>query len=264
MQPNWVKQKYNTPLYNDVLWNKPINKQFMGKLLIMGGNLHKITAPSQAFILANKYEAGQMQVLMPNSTKKLIPKPAPPEIEFLPSTPSGSFAKEAEQDAMHYVLWADCTLFVGNFSHNSETGILLENLSKTTTLQCYVEDGIDYFVDNPLPIVNRNNTLLVVTMAQLQRIVKSLKLPTAVSLSMVSSQLVEVLQTITSKYPVAIIVYHKQNIFVGYKGQVSSTLLPSEPVDWRLSTATSASIWYMQQPNEPFKALTTAITQTKY
>ncbi|MDQ5958623.1 MAG: hypothetical protein QG562_442, partial [Patescibacteria group bacterium] len=33
MQSDWVKQKYDTPLFNDILWNKPVNKQFMGKLL---------------------------------------------------------------------------------------------------------------------------------------------------------------------------------------------------------------------------------------
>jgi hypothetical protein len=47
-------------------------------------------------------------------------------------------------------------------------------------------------------------------------------------------------------------------LIVAYKGQVSTSGIPSEPKIWRLKTASQAAVWWLQNPGKTFEALTTA------
>ena len=50
---HWYKQG-SKPIFDELLWSKPENKRFAGKLLIIGGNAHGMLAPANAFSLASK------------------------------------------------------------------------------------------------------------------------------------------------------------------------------------------------------------------
>jgi hypothetical protein len=257
----WRKQDIKQPLFEDLIWSKPQHKSRAGKLLIVGGNSHSIAAPGEAFEVATKQGVGECKVIMPSATRKLLgPKP-PPNIEFVASTPSGSMSINAENDLISYISWTDATLFAGDFSHSSETAILLEKLIKVPGLQIYVRDAADYFLQTPLPLLQREDTLLVLSMAELQKYAASAKFSHAFTFDMELLQLVEILHEFTLIYPCQIVTEHKGQIIVAYKGQIISTKLAAEPKSWRLKTATSTAVWWLQNPNKPLEAIATAITQ---
>ena len=44
----WQRQTSEKPLFADVLWSRPENRNLAGKLLIAGGNLYGFAAPAES------------------------------------------------------------------------------------------------------------------------------------------------------------------------------------------------------------------------
>jgi hypothetical protein len=262
MDTPWLKQSFSKPLYDDLLWSRPEQKAQAGKLLIVGGNSHAMAAPGEAFMLAGKAGAGDIKVVMPDKTRKLLGGKLPLGIELTPSTPSGSFSKDSLAPLQAYCAWADATLFAGDIGRNSETAIVLEQLaSKMPGLQTYTRDAVDYFAATANTLLDRETTLLVVSLAQLQKIAISAKSQTAITFDMGLANLCSALSELTQVHKAHIITQQFSNIITAVDGKVIVTTLESEPDTWRLKTATTASVWWMQNPGKPLEAIATAITQ---
>lgn len=262
MDTLWQKQAYSKPLFDDLLWSRPEQKALAGKLLIIGGNSHAIAAPGEAFMLASKAGAGDIRVVMPDKTRKLLGGKLPLGIELTPSTPSGSFNKESLAPLQAYCAWADATLFAGDIGRNSETAIVLEKLaSKMPGQQVYTRDAADYFSVTALTLLDREDTLLVLSFAQLQKFAMSAKSQTAITFDMGLANLCSALSELTQVHKAHIITQQFSNIIAACNGKVIVTSLEVEPEKWRLKTATEASVWWMQNPTKPLEAIATAITQ---
>lgn len=257
----WQTQNYNKPLYEDLIWNKPEQKSRAGKLLIIGGNSHAINAPSSAYQFALEQGVGEIKVAMPNKTKKLLGSHVLPDIELVPSTAIGSFSKESTNELINYILWTNATLYAGDFGKNSQTAVLLENLIDITTPQILTLDAIDYFSDNPKVVLNKSHVLLVISINQLQKYVQNAHLSTAISSNMDLLQLCSILKELTSLCSANIIVQHQINIICAKDGEIIVTKMPTVDESWQLKTATSASVWWLQNPKSPLKAFATSITQ---
>ena len=102
----WHKQTAEHPLFPELLWSRPENKQHAGKLLIVGGNIHGFRAPAEAYTESLKAGAGATRVVLPDALRKTVSKVFP-EIEFASSTPSGSFAQRSLADLLDITNWAD-------------------------------------------------------------------------------------------------------------------------------------------------------------
>jgi NAD(P)H-hydrate repair Nnr-like enzyme with NAD(P)H-hydrate dehydratase domain len=259
----WQTQNYNKPLYEDLIWNKPEQKSLAGKLLIVGGNSHAINAPSSAYKFAIEQGVGEVKVAMPNKTKKLLGPHIPLGIELLPSTDIGSFSKESTNELLNFASWADATIYVGDFGKNSETAIVLENLIDIAAPQILTLDAIDYFYKNATYVLSKTETLLVITPMQLQKYIQSAKLPYAITSNLDLLQLCTILKELTSKYPISIVTQHHLSIICANEGDIIVTKMPQIDTTWQLKIAVVASVWWLQNPKHPLKAIATAITQIK-
>src|SRR5690606_35689407 len=105
----WHKQTNDKPLFPDMQWNRPENKRHAGKLLVIGGNLHGFSAPAEAYGEALQAGAGAVRVMLPDALQRTVGKLFP-DAEFVPSTPSGSFATKALGELLLAVQWADGVL----------------------------------------------------------------------------------------------------------------------------------------------------------
>ena len=145
-----------------------------GKLLIIGGNAHGFSAPATAYTEAEQAGIGTTRVLLPDHIRRQLLHfhGASLELEYAPSTPSGSFASKALAEMLDHAVWADVVLLAGDLGRNSETAIAMESFTKKYTRKLVItKDAIDYFYAAPTAILNRGNTVLVLTVAQLQRLV---------------------------------------------------------------------------------------------
>jgi NAD(P)H-hydrate repair Nnr-like enzyme with NAD(P)H-hydrate dehydratase domain len=255
----WQRQTKDKPLFPDLLWSRPENRHQAGKLLIVGGNAQGFTAPADAYRFVSEAGVGSCRVVMPDALQKTVGKFFP-EADFAPSTPSGSFAQAALAEVIDNAFWADAVLLAGDFGHNSETAILIERVlekyDRTVTL---TKDAVDYFTSGSSTNMLRNNTLLVLSMAQLQRLGTTAHYPVAFTLTMDLLRLIEHLHEFTKRFPVTILTKHQQTLVVAKGGQVSTTKLAQDPTIWRLETAAHASVWWLQNPTKPYEAISQSI-----
>jgi len=256
----WHKQTPNNPLFPDLLWSRPENRAHAGKLLIVGGNLHAFAAPAEAFQVADKTGAGNLRVMLPDALHKVV-KGFIDIADFAPSTPSGSFSQKATSDILEHAAWADTVLFAGDLGRNSETAIMMENfLLKHTGNVVLTKDAIEYITSSPSSVAQRANTVLVLSLSQLQRLFTALGLDKAVTLGMSLLQLVELLHEYSATFPFSIVTKHHDHIICAHQGEVSTTETNASEDIWRVTTAAKVSVWVMQNPSKVFEALSVSVT----
>jgi NAD(P)H-hydrate repair Nnr-like enzyme with NAD(P)H-hydrate dehydratase domain len=258
---DWHKQTTDQPLFPDMLWSRPENRRHAGKLLIIGGNGYEFKAPANAYGDALNAGIGSAKVLLPDSMQKVV-HDIFPEAEFAPTTPSGSFARIALQQGLELAEWADGVLLAGDLGRNSETAIFIESLLKKYKGRVVLaSDAVEYCLTTPADCLQRPDTALVLTMAQLQKLGNGASFPTAFTLSMDLLHLVEALQTFTNSWPLHIITKHQDNLIVSSGGQVSTTKIEPSLSAWRVAAAAHAITWWIQNPQKPFEALTTSLLE---
>lgn len=254
----WHKQDPAKPLFPDLLWSRPENRAFAGKLAIIGGNVHSFAAAGTAYSEAVKAGIGTARVLLPDSLQKTIGRVFEAG-EYAPSTPSGSFARQALAELLSLSAWADGTLLAGDFGRNSETAILLEQFTKKHDGQLTItKDAMDYFATAPDGLLTRPNTLLVISFAQLQKLATAAHFGTPFTFDMDFVRLIDALHEFTDRYAVHIIIRHQDTTFVAVNGQVSTTKTTTDNKVWRVATAAHAAMWWLQNPGKSFEALTIA------
>lgn len=255
---NWLRQTTDKPLFPDILWSRPENRRYAGKLLIMGGNMHGFAAPAAAYAAADKAGIGVARVLLPDKLQRSIGKLFP-EAVFAPSTQVGSFSKKASATAADEASWADGVLLAGDFDRNSETAVVLESLTSGYRGPLVVaQDALQYFWGPDTPILERETSCYVVNLGKLQKLAKNNRPGTPVLHSMNLYDLVRVLEDWTKVTSAAIITRHSSSLVVAYQGQVSTTPY-GEELRWQVELAAYAAVWMLQQPDKLFEAITTAV-----
>ncbi len=255
---NWFKQT-SEPLFPDIIWSKPENTLHAGKLLVIGGNSHGFSAPAEAYQYALEAGIGRVRVVLPDAVRKIV-STLLPSCEYLPSTVTGSFAQKGLNELLGYSSGVDGVSLAGDFGRNSETAILLESfLQKYQGFVSLTRDAVDYFSNHPDILFERPKTLIVVSLAQLQKLALHTNLPRPITFNMDMVQLVDDLQQLTTHYPVSIIVKQLTNIHVAVAGKVSTTKLSEDLDMWRLRTSIQAMVFWLHNPTKSFEALTTGV-----
>lgn len=255
----WKTQTSDKPLYPDVEWSKPEQRSQAGRLGIVGGNKLGFAGVAESYSTALKTGVGHVRVLLPDALSKTIPSSITDTV-FSPSNPSGSLAKEAEHDMKALGEWASSLLLIGDAGRNSETAILYEHFLTDYSGQLTItRDAVDLVKNGATMLVERPNTLLVVSFAQLQKLFQSVYYPKILTFSMQLSGLVEALHKFTITYPVTIAVLHKDYLLVAGGGEVTSTAWGNPMAIWRGTVATKAACYWLWNPHAPIKAITASI-----
>lgn len=255
----WHKQTAEEPLFPDIAWSKPEQRSQAGRVAIIGGNKLGFAAVAENYNEALKTGAGECRVILPDVLKKAIP-PAITDAVFIPSNPSGGMSREGGADLLAAAEWANMMLFIGDAGKNSETAMLYENLlQKTNKPAVLTRDVIDLLRQNSNEIIARENTLLVLSFAQLQKLFQTVYYPKLLTFSMQLTSLIEALHKFTITYPTNIMVMHNDNLLVASGGEVSSTPWSNPVAIWRGFVATKAACYWMWNHKKPFGAITTSI-----
>jgi hypothetical protein len=256
----WHKQTKDQPLFPDMVWSRPENKTFAGKLLIVGGGSHGFAAPADAYSVSQKAGVGVARVLLPDVLQKTVGKIFEAG-EFAPSNPSGGFAQLGLGGLLAMSEWSDGVLLAGDFGRNSETAILLEKfVEKYDGQLTLTKDAVDYFMITPGPLLGRSgNTTLVLSFSQLQKFATSAHFSKAFTFDIDMVRLVDSLHEFSTQFGINIITKHFDTIFVAVQGEVSTTKLSTDIAIWRVRVAAQASVWWLQNPSQAYKALTIAV-----
>jgi ADP-dependent NAD(P)H-hydrate dehydratase / NAD(P)H-hydrate epimerase len=257
----WHKQSIEKPLYENMLWARPETKAQSGKLLIVGGNLHGFAAPASAYSESIKAGIGVARVVLPDALKKTVGR-FMENTDFTPSTPSGSFSQASLGGLLDAASWSDGVLLSGDLGRNSETAIVLEKfLDKYKGPATLSKDAADYVIALAEKTAGRQNTILVVSVAQLQKFAVAVKFHQPFKFGMDLTQLIRNLHEFTKLHEVSIVIKHGENIVAAYQGQVCTIKVIPDREVWRVQVAAYAAVWQLQNPNKPFEALSLAIHQ---
>ncbi len=251
---NWLKQSPGKPLFESMLWDRPLNKRYAGKLLIIGGHQQSFNEVSTAYSAAVKAGAGTVRVLLPDSLQKMLSKVFP-EAEYAASTPIGSFGRKALGELLELAAWSDGVLLAGDLGRNSETEILLHSfVQKYQEPLVLTGDSLDYFVNDSELLSARDGTVIVGNISQLQKLAQ----PKAVIKQQADlNQILNMLSIWTSGMEASIVTEHSENIIVCNKDNVSTTKVSGDKIGAEL--AAYGAVWSIQQPEKHFEALTTSM-----
>lgn len=255
----WKKQLPDTPLFADIEWSKPEQRAQAGKLGIIGGNKLGFAGVAEAYSIASAAGVGQLRVLLPNVLKKTIPA-AITDALFAPTNPSGSLSNDAAPDMATISSWADGVLLIGDAGRSSETAILYETfIQNYSGLLVVTRDAIDLVKNSSQTLVDRPNTLLIASFAQLQKLFQSVYYPKVLTFSMQLTNLVEALHKFTITYPVTIATLHKDTFIIAHNGEVLTTPWDNPMTIWRGNVAAKAAAYWLWNPTRPLEATATAI-----
>lgn len=259
----WHKQTTGQPLFPNVEWNKPERRSTTGRLGIIGGNRLGFIAAAESYSYALKCGVGEVRVLLPDVLRKTIPRTVTDTI-FGATNPSGSLARDAETEMKALGQWATGMLLIGDAGRNSETAILYEHfISDYTGPLTITRDAIDLIKSGSQMLVDRPETVLVVSFAQLQKLFQSVYYPKILTFSMQLSSLVEALHKFTTTYPVGITVLHKDYLIVAVNGEITTTEWQNPMAIWRGSVATKAASYWLWNAHSTLEAITASIAASQ-
>lgn len=258
----WQRQTPGTPLFPDVEWTQPEQRNRAGKLGIIGGNKLGFLAVAEAYTEATKSSTGVVRVLLPDVLRKSIP-PAMTDVIFGATNLSGSLAKDASTELHAIGEWADGVLLIGDAGRSSETAILYESFVSEYTGQLTVtRDAVDLLKNTTNALIERPHTTLVVSFAQLQKIFQAVYYPKMLTFSMQLAQLVEALHKFTITYPVCIVVQHNDTILVAHEGRVVTQPWENTMMIWRGVVAAQIAATLLWDPAHPLEQASFAIARS--
>lgn len=255
----WQTQDPTKPLFPDIEWSKPERRDLAGRLGIIGGNKLGFSGVSEAYSTALASGVGQVRVLLPDVLKKSIPSIVTDAV-FVPTTPSGSLASDGLPEMEALGDWANSILLIGDAGRNSETAIaysrFIESYEGPLTV---TRDAVDLVRNSPSLLVERPETLVIVSFAQLQKIFSGVYYPKILTFSMQLAMLVEAVHKFTVTYPCTLMVLHQDYLVVASNGQVTSTPWNSPMAIWRGQVAARAASYWLWNRQSILEAVTTSL-----
>lgn len=253
----WKKQ--TKPLFPDIIWNIP--EQKTGIINLIGGNLQNFSNVIRtAEFLNHHFPIRHVNAILPDSLRNKLP--VSENINFLPSTTSGSFAKSLALN--QFIDTGNFNLIIGDTSHNAETAIALADAIKSSTKPVLItRDAIDLLAPTFGQVIEHPNLFLICSMVQLQKIFRALYYPRMIMLSQPLVPVIETLHKFTTSYSATILTFHQENIIVANGGNITTTHILDtsySPIGlWNGQLAAKVSALNLFNPHQPLDATTAAI-----
>jgi len=255
----WCKQTIEKPLFPEIAWAKPEQRTQAGRLGIIGGNKLGFISVAESYETTLKVGAGEVKVLLPNALKKSMPSTMI-NIIYGSSNPSGSLARDSITEMKALGAWSTGVLMIGDAGRNSETAILYEDFIREYHGPLTItRDAIDLIKNSSQTIVERPNTLLIVSFAQLQKLFQAVYYPKVLTFSMQLTNLVEALHKFTITYPTNIVVFHRDIMLVASDGEITSTPWTDQMKIWRGKTASVAAVYWLWNPAKIIESITASL-----
>lgn len=259
--PYWQKQLDDKPLFPDIEWSKPEQQSQAGRLGIIGGNKLGFAGVAESYMTALKVGAGEVRVLLPDMLKKAIPS-IMTDVIFGPTNPSGSLSRDALTEMKALGAWSTGILLIGDAGRNSETSIVYEDFIRDYNGPLTItRDAIDLVKNSSMELVERPNTVIIASFAQLQKLFQAVYYPKVLTFSMQLTNLVEAIHKFTITYPITIVVLHKDTLFTANGGRVTSFPCDNPMKVWRGTTATNAATYWLWSPTKPLESITSSFLQ---
>ena len=201
---------------------------------------------------------------MQNIQGKLPPLP---EVKYLHSTESGSFADSEE--LIGVINGADWNLLLGDLSKNQVTGRAVASACENAERPLLItRDSVDLITDNMRETLMMNEKLvLMASMAQLVKLFRAIYYPKMLLMSQSLVQVAEILHKFTLSYPVLIITLHNGQLLVVKNGLVKAVPMEATGMStimlWQGELAARIMAMNLYNPDQWIEATICAIMTTE-
>lgn len=258
----WHKQTASKPLFTDVEWNKPERRDQAGRLGIIGGNKLGFAGVATSFMVAQETGAGQVRVVLPEALKPVVPATITDAI-FAKSNSSGGLASDALTELLALGEWSNGVLLAGDAGRNSETAIVYEQfIEKYHGPLTITRDAIDLVKNDSGLLVDRPDTMIVGSFAQIQKLFQAVYYPKMLTFSMQLLQLVEALHKFTLTYPVSLVTLHNEQLIIASGGQVVTQDWDNPMRIWRGETAARIATYQLWSSGKTLEYAAAAIAKS--
>lgn len=259
--PYWQKQTPDKPLFPDIEWSKPEQRSQSGRLGIIGGNKLGFIGVAESYSVAVKTGVGEVRVLLPDMLKKMIPANMT-DVVYGPVNPSGGLSRDALTVMKAVGEWSTGILLIGDAGRNSETAIVYENFVREYQGPLIItRDAIDLIRNSSMNLVERPNTLIITSFAQLQKLFQAVYYPKVLTFSMQLTNLVEAIHKFTISYPISLSVLHQETLLIASGGKVTSTPFNTPMKIWSGVTATNAAVYWLWNPSKVLESATASLVK---
>lgn len=261
MEYEYWRRQTNRSLFSDIDWNRPEQKSQAGRLAIIGGNKLSFASVACGCKYATEFGVGEVRAMVPDALQRLIPNNK--NTFFAQSNDSGGFSKKSVANLTSITEWADAVVLIGDLGKNSETAIAMEHLMKASGKLLITRDSIDLLMNNMGTLVEREETMIFASMAQLQKIFRTVYYPKVLTFNMQLNTLVEAVHKFTVTYPLTVATLHQDVFVAAYRGEVITTELRltkySPILIWNGEAAVKAASHFIWNPESPLEAAAVSI-----
>ena len=249
------ERQIDQPLFPKILWNRPISRATAGRLLVVGGHQSGVALIQSTYQIAAAAGIGALTVLAPDALRSLLG--GVPQIDYAPSTPSGSLARAALAQFIDASSYADTILLGIDASNNSETAILFESfITKFHQPLILADDALEVIAMTPDIIRDRPKTLLILSMQQLFKLAAKLRLPIQIRPDSGIAGKIEIVRDLGQVLKIDLALVGPE-IIISVGEQASVTLLGSQPASLTAAALGTLSVFYTQNLRAHFEGLTT-------
>lgn len=205
--------------YKDLYWNIP-EEQKQGVVAVVGGNGQNFKTPMKTAEFVDKeFPLKEVKVALPDVLKPKLPPLD--NLVFLKTTDTGSFSEADE--IKNIIEKVDFSMMVGDMSKNAITakifGAALVDSKKPVIL---TRDAVDLATEGNLEkLLMRENLTIFGSLAQWQKIFKTVLYPKILLASQSLVQVAEAFHKFTLSYPVQAILFHDGQILICKNGKVA-------------------------------------------
>jgi hypothetical protein len=227
-----------------------------GRLLIVGGQKNQFNLVQAVFQMAEAAGIGEAQAALPDALRRAIGEAG--FAWFVPTSTSGSLGKAALGELLHHAADFDALVLGANLTTNAETGIMIERLLREYEGRVIItEEAIRILKFEPSLITGNPRVLVVATMSGLFELANNHHVPLAIKPNRGVVGKIEVVQQVAAISRCAYCIFDSE-IIVTTGDSTSLTALTSSLSDLPAITIGVAATFWLQQPSQPYEALTTA------
>lgn len=250
----WQKQTPSRPLFPDIAWSKPERRDMAGRLGIIGGNKLGFAGVAEAYSVALEAGVGQVRVLLPDVLRRTIPTSITDTV-YAPTTPSGSLSRDGLADMQALASYCTGVLLAGDAGRNAETALAYEQfITDYQGSLTITRDSVDLVKNSAHLLVDRPQTLIVASFAQVQKLLQAVYYPKVMTFSLPLMQVVEIMHKFTITYPCTIAMLHRDHLIIAHDGQVITQEWDAPMRIWRGETAARMASYWLWDIDKPLQS----------
>ena len=250
------RQQGAEPLFPEIVWGVPQRQEQTASVLLVGGNREsiKVLLATHAALMPI---FRRVTIALPDIFQKQLKNMD--NLMFCPSNQSGSLSGKGLQALGQACAEHDCLLLAGDFTHNSQTTLLVDQLLKQTSLPTIASGDIAGWILSQ-PAHYSQKLVLVVEPEQLQHYLGTTKASKLYKPDMSIHLFAELLGSLPSS--LQLISWHANHLWAW----ANKTAVSSSRDDFQLngqqqlaSLSARLTLYLSQNPKQPLAALASAI-----